>query len=224
MGKHETFLSNGQKCSGYLTLPARKGAAVVVIQEWWGLVEHIEDVTDRLAAAGFLAIAPDLYHGEKATSPDAARKLRMEMDVERAGKEITAAGSYLFSRTECSSSTYGIVGFCLGGALAQFAATKDPRVAAAVSFYGGFKKVQPEWNSLAGSLLLIYGENDEGVPAAEGRKLVAELEAAGKDVTIVEYAGAGHAFFNDSRPEVYDQQASDDAWKRTLDFFTAHLR
>lgn len=223
MGEIKTFPVNGQECPGYLALPPEKGPAVVVIQEWWGLVEHIQDVTDRFAKAGFVAIAPDLYHGEKTSSPDTAKKLRMEMDVERAGKEITAAGRYLLSRPECSSFNYGIVGFCLGGALAQFAATRDSRAAAAVSFYGGFKKAQPHWPSLTGSLLLIYGENDEGVPAAEGRKLAADLKAAGKDAEIIEYPGAGHAFFNDSRPEVFNEKAAGDSWKRTLNFLKSKL-
>lgn len=224
MGEIKTFPANGQECPGYLALPAEKGPAVVVIQEWWGLVEHIKDVTDRFAKAGFVAIAPDLYHGEKTSSPDTAKKLLMEMDVERAGKEITAAGRYLLSRPECSSSKYGIVGFCMGGALAQYAATKDAKAGAAVSFYGGFKKVRPDWDALAAPLLLIYGENDTGVPAIEGQKLAIELKAVGKDVKLVEYPGAGHAFFNNSRPEAYHQPAAKDAWKRTVSFFRTKLR
>lgn len=224
MGEIVEFPSNGHRCCGYLSLPTGKGAAVVVIQEWWGLVEHIENVTDRFARAGFVAIAPDLYHGEKTSSPDTAKKLLMEMDVEQAGKEISAAAKSLLSRPECSSAKYGVVGFCMGGALAQYVATKDRNVGAAVSFYGGFRKVRPDWASLDAPLLLIYGENDPGVPAADGRKLAAELKAAHKHVEVVVYPGAGHAFFNDARPEVYEPRASEDAWKRTLKLFTTALR
>src|ERR1041385_9263737 len=112
MGQRIEFASNAHTCQGYLAAPASgKGAAVVVIQEWWGLVPHIEDVVDRFAAEGFVALAPDLYHGKTTKSPDEAGKLVMEMDAERAEREIATAGEYLLSRPECSSKTYGVVGF-----------------------------------------------------------------------------------------------------------------
>src|SRR6185436_20348387 len=123
MGERVEFPSNGHTCSGYFAAPeSGQGPAVVVIQEWWGLVPHIEDLVERFAREGFVAVAPDLYHGQKTKSPDDAMKLLMELDVERAGKEIAGAGNYLLSRAECSSSKYGVVGFCMGGALAQYAA------------------------------------------------------------------------------------------------------
>src|ERR1700741_4999853 len=112
MGKKVEFTSNGHTCQGYLATPASgKGPAVVVIQEWWGLVEHIQDVADRFAAEGFLAIAPDLYHGKTTTSPDEAGRLLMELDAERAVREIAGAGNYLLQQPECSSTKYGVVGF-----------------------------------------------------------------------------------------------------------------
>src|ERR1051325_3302645 len=146
---------------GYFAAPASgSGPAVVVVQEWWGIVPHIQDVVERFAREGFVAIAPDLYHGKTTKSPDEAGKLFMEVDADRAAKEINDAGNYLLSRPECSSKTYGIVGFCMGGALAQYAATKDRNVGATASFYGGFKKLHFEWENLAGPLLLIYAGND----------------------------------------------------------------
>jgi carboxymethylenebutenolidase len=221
MGERVEFPSNGHTCSGYF---AGNGPAVVVIQEWWGLVPHIEDLVDRFAGAGFAAIAPDLYHGQTTKSPDQATKLLMELDVERAGKEISGAGAYLLQRPECTSSKYGVVGFCMGGALAQYAATIDPEhVAAAVSFYGGFKKAPTQWETLAAPLLLINGENDKGVPAEQGRALAEKLRGMGKDVDLVIEPNADHAFFNDSRPEVYNEDAAADAWRRTLDLFRRSL-
>jgi len=224
MGKRVEFPSNGHDCQGYLATPeSGNGPAVVVIQEWWGLVPHIEDLTDRFAAAGFLAIAPDLYHGQTTKSPDDAAKLLMELDAERAVEEIAGAGNFLLGLPECSSSKYGVVGFCMGGALAQYAATHDPEhVGAAASFYGGFKKVQTDWDRLQAPLLLIYGEEDHGVPPEQGRELAKKLEELGKDVTLVIYPGADHAFFNDQRPN-YKSEAAADAWKRTLDLFRSHL-
>jgi carboxymethylenebutenolidase len=219
------FPSNGHTCQGYFAAPeSGKGPAVVVIQEWWGLVEHIEDLVNRFAAAGFVAIAPDLYHGQTTKSPDDATKLLMELDVERAAKEIAGAGKYLLGRPECSSAKYGVVGFCMGGALAQYAATNDPaNVGAAVSFYGGFKQLTPKWEELQAPILLIYGEDDKGVPAETGRALHAKLEKLGKNAELVVYPNANHAFFNDTRPEVHNPDAAADAWTRTVELFRRSL-
>ncbi|HEX7830606.1 MAG TPA: dienelactone hydrolase family protein [Thermoanaerobaculia bacterium] len=225
MGERVTFQSNGHTCEGYFAPAASgKGPAVVVIQEWWGLVPHIEDLVDRFAAAGFTAIAPDLYHGKTTTSPDDATKLLMELDIERAGKEIAGAGQYLLQRPECSSPKYGVIGFCMGGALAQYAATTDvENVGAAVSFYGGFKKVTHDWEKLQAPLLLIYAGKDTSATVEEGQAREAKLRAMGKDVELRIYPDADHAFFNDARPSVYDPEAAADAWQRTLDHFRRTL-
>jgi carboxymethylenebutenolidase len=225
MGERVDFPSNGHSCSGYFAAPAAgKGPAAVVIQEWWGLVPHIEDLVERFAREGFVTLAPDLYHGRTTKSPDDAAKLLMELDVERAGREIAGAGAYLLSRPECSSSTYGVVGFCMGGALAQYAATVDAsHVGAAVSFYGGFKKAPTAWEKLASPLLLIYGENDKGVPAQQGEELAGKLRSMGKSVDVVVYPNADHAFFNDARPEVHNPEAAAKAWQRTLEHFRANV-
>lgn len=225
MGQRVEFPSNGHTCQGYVaTPPSGSGPAVVVIQEWWGLVDHIQDVVDRFAKEGFLAIAPDLYHGTTTKSPDDAMKLLMELDAERAVTEIAGAGRYLLSRPDCVSKKYGVVGFCMGGALAQYAATNDAgNVGAAVSFYGGFKQVAPKWEDLEAALLLIYGENDKGVPPESGRELERKLQKLGKNVEVVVYPEADHAFFNDTRPAVHNPSAAADAWRRTLELFRRHL-
>jgi carboxymethylenebutenolidase len=225
MGQIVEFPSNGHTCRGYLATPeSGRGPAVVVIQEWWGLVPHIEDLVERFAREGFVTIAPDLYHGKKTTSPDDAAKMLMELDVERAEREIAGAGDYLLQRPECTSSKFGVVGFCMGGALAQYAATKNAaKVGAAVSFYGGFKNVPTEWENLSAPILLIYGENDKGVPPEHGRQLEKKLKDMGKDAELVVYPNADHAFFNDTRPEVHNATAAQDAWRRTLELFRRSL-
>jgi carboxymethylenebutenolidase len=225
MGEQVTFPSNSHTCEGYLAVPASgSGPAVVVIQEWWGLVPHIKGLVDRFAGEGFLAVAPDLYHGNTTKSPDEAMKLLMELDIDRAEREIAGAGASLLSRTECSSSKFGVVGFCAGGALAQYAATKNANVAAAISFYGGFQKVKPDWKNLSAPLMLIYGEEDKGVPAEGGRELESQLRALGKSVELHAYPEAGHAFFNDARPEAYNREAAEDASEKTLAFFRKNIR
>jgi carboxymethylenebutenolidase len=224
MGEKVSFTAAGQPAEGYRAEPKDgRGPAVVVIQEWWGLVPHVEDLVERFAKEGFLALAPDLYHGKKTTSPDAAGRMLMELDVERAEREIAGAGDSLLSQPGCASRRFGVVGFCMGGALAQYAATKNPKVGAAVSFYGGFKKVPLDWESLSGPILLIYGAEDQGVPASEARPLEEKLRKLGKEVETLVYEGAGHAFFNDTRPEVHRPDAARDAWERTLRFLREHL-
>ena len=224
MGQRVEFPSNSHTCQGYLATPAAgKGSAVVVIQEWWGLVPHIEDVVERFAKEGFLAVAPDLYHGKTTKSPDEAAKMLMELDADRAEREIAGAGESLLTRPECSSKTYGVVGFCMGGALAQYAGSKEKNVSATVSFYGGFKKVPVDWKKLTGAILLISGENDKGVPPDQTRELEQKLKKLGKNVQAKIYPNADHAFFNDTRP-VYNPQAAQDAWKRTIDLFRQHVK
>jgi carboxymethylenebutenolidase len=208
---------------GYLATPkSGRGPAIIVIQEWWGLVRHIEDVCDRFADEGFLACAPDLFHGKTTKSPDEAGKMVMELDAERAANEIAAAGADLLTHPECSSKKYGIVGFCMGGGLAKFVATRDANVGAAVSFYGGFKKVDANWNNLQAPMILIAGEKDKGLAASEPA-LAEKLQEMGKDVTFKLYPNVDHAFFNDTRPEVYNAEAATDAWRMTLDFFRANV-
>ncbi len=225
MGDRVSFPAADHTCEGYLAKPPLgKGPAVVVIQEWWGLVPHVMDVCDRFAKEGFVAVAPDLYHGKTTAAPDEAGRLLMELDVARANAEIGAAGAYVLSRPECSSKSFGVVGFCMGGALAQYAATGHAKVGAAVSFYGGFRKVAPRWEDLKAPILLIYGEMDESVPASGAAPLEKKLKEMGKSVETVIYRGAPHAFFNDARPEVYREECARDAWKKTLDLFRANVR
>jgi carboxymethylenebutenolidase len=225
MGQRVEFRANGHDCSGYLETPrSGKGPAVVVIQEWWGLVPHVQDLVERFAREGFLAMAPDLYHGKTTKSPDEAGKMLMELDAERAEREIAGTGEYLLGRPECSSRTYGVVGFCMGGALAQYTGAKELKAGATVSFYGGFKKMQIDWKNLRGPILLFCGEKDKGVTPESCRHLEQELKKLGKKVELKIYPNADHAFFNDTRPEVYNKEASADAWKRTLDLLRANVK
>ena len=220
MGERVEFPSNGHTCQGYF---AGKGPGIVVIQEWWGLVPHIEEIVDRFAGEGFSAIAPDLFHGKTTTSPDEAGRLLMELDAERAEKEIAGAGAYLLGRPECKSKSYGVVGFCMGGALAQYAATKEANVGAIVSFYGGFKKLACDWPNLSAPIMLIYAEHDQGVPVEKGRALAKDLQEMGKDVRLLVYPKTDHAFFNNTGKN-YNAEAAEDAWQRTVAFFKAHLK
>ena len=129
-GETVEFKSNGASARGYLSVPAdgAAGPGVVVIQEWWGLVPHIESVADRLAGEGFVALAPDLYHGEKTTSPDEAGKLMMALDIERAERDLRGAINFLLAHPSVNSPEVGTVGFCMGGSLALWSATLSDHI------------------------------------------------------------------------------------------------
>jgi carboxymethylenebutenolidase len=160
-----TFPSNGGSASGYLAVPqSGKGPGVVVIQEWWGLVDHIKDVCNRFAAAGFTALAPDLYDGQATKSPDEAGKMMMALNISEAEKKLRGAVEHLMRLENVSSPKAGVVGFCMGGQLALYAATIDRNVAATVDFYGIHPHVKPDFSKLSGPVLGIFAEKDKSVP------------------------------------------------------------
>ena len=225
MGEMVQFPSNGGNTDGYLAIPASgSGPVVVVIQEWWGLVDHIKDVCDRFAAEGFVALAPDLFHGKKTKSPDEAGKLMMALRIDEAEKDLSGAVRYLKDHDAASSGKVGVVGFCMGGALSLYTATKNRDVGACVVFYGGHPNVKPDLPRLNAPVLGLYAERDGFVTPEIARQLESELRKLGKPAEIIIYPEADHAFFNDTRPEVYNAEAAADAWRRTLKFLREHLR
>src|SRR5215813_7147023 len=188
MGQMVEFLSNGSSTAGYLAIPeSGSGPGVVVIQEWWGLVDHIKDVCDRFAAEGFVALAPDLYHGKSTKSPDEAGKLMMAMRIDEAERDLSAAVDYLSTLDSTASKKVGVVGFCMGGALALYTATKNRRVGASVVFYGGHPKVKPDLPNLHAPVLGLYGEKDKGVTPEVVHKLERDVKALGKSIEVVIY-------------------------------------
>ena len=224
MGEMVQFASNGRNTDGYLSIPqSGSGKAVVVIQEWWGLVDHIKDVCDRFAAEGFVALAPDLFHGKTAKSPDEAGKLMMAMRIDEAEKDLRGAVEYLLDREFTASGTVGVVGFCMGGALSLYTATKNMDVGACVVFYGGHPNVKPDLPKLYAPLLGLYAERDGFVTPESVRELESKLKQLGKPVEVVIYPETDHAFFNDTRPEVYNAEAAADAWRRTTEFLRQYL-
>jgi carboxymethylenebutenolidase len=217
---------NGDAVPAYVSLPPTgSGPGVVVIQEWWGLVPHIRDVADRLAAQGFVALAPDLYRGKETTEPDEAGKLVMEMHLEQAAKDMAAAVDALLAMPETTGEGVGVVGFCVGGGLALFLASRKPEVTAVVCYYG-FPRQGMQWDlsAVKGAVLGHFAEHDPDFATPELiDRMERELRDAGVEVTFHQYPGTEHAFFNDSRPEVYDAEAAELSWQRTLDFFRQHL-
>src|SRR5688572_28530897 len=179
------FPSNGGTASGYLVTPAAgSGPGVLVIQEWWGLDSGIKEMTDRLGAAGFVALAPDLYHGELAAHDemDKASHLMQALPPDRAGRDMSGAIDYLAGHASVTSDGIGVVGFCMGGMLSLVIAAHRPdKVKAVVPFYG-FPQgaAEPDWAKLSASIHGHMAERDSFFTPDGARALVAKLRGMGK--------------------------------------------
>jgi carboxymethylenebutenolidase len=226
MGEIVRYAGDGGSSEGYLARPSTPGVpAVIVIQEWWGLVPHIRAIADRFADAGFVALAPDLYHGVQTTEPDQAGKLIMGLAMDQAARDIAGAADYL-AALDGVRGGIGTVGFCAGGSLALWSATLSDRIVAAAGFYPmmPWERMRPEWSNYAGKAAVIHCDDEHGQSTAPGvRAAKLAIEAAGGEVTLYDYPGTHHAFFNDDRPEVYDADAAASAWARTLELFRSRL-
>src|SRR5919206_1121742 len=178
------FPANGRTASGYLATPAGgKGPGLIVIQEWWGLVDHIKSVVDRFANAGFVALAPDLYHGKTTRSPDEAGKMLMALNIAEAAKDMRGAADFLLQNDAVTSERVGILGFCMGGQLALYAGTEYPdKFAAVVDFYGVHPKAQIDPAKLCVPVLAHFGKRDDTTKESDARALVQRAQGAGKDI------------------------------------------
>lgn len=224
-GQIVDYPSNGGRSQGYLARPAGgSGPGVVVIQEWWGLAGHIKNVADRFAAEGFVALAPDLYHGELVQEPDAAGKLMMALNIDQAATDLRGAVGYLLGEGGALGGKVGVVGFCMGGQLALYAATVSPdQVGAVADCYGIHPNVKPDLDRLQAPVLGAFAEHDDFASPAVARQLEQDIRSRSIETDFKIYPGTQHAFFNDDRPDVYDAEAARDAWDRTLRFFRSHL-
>lgn len=221
MGEMVNFESNGGVCDGYLS-KLQDGPAVVVIQEWWGLVGHIKTVCDRFAIEGLIALAPDLFHGRATKEPDEAGKLMMALDTDRAVTDMSGAIAYLRAN---GASNVGCVGFCMGGALSLVLAARAP-IDAAVVYYGLPTPPMGEvdYSKIRGPVLAHLAEHDGWASQENAGPVFEQVRAAGKSAEVHVYEGTEHAFFNDSRPEVYHPGAAAKSWHRTIEFFHANLK
>ncbi|MAT97519.1 MAG: carboxymethylenebutenolidase [Anaerolineaceae bacterium] len=193
--------------------------AIIVIQEWWGLNEHIKDVTRRFAAEGYVALAPDLYHGVVTTEPDEARKEAMALSTSQAVAEIQAAIDYLKGQNFVNGR-FGVVGFCMGGGLVLQTAANSADIHAAVPFYGS--PLSPSEAAQVTAPVLSFLGTRDGISASDYEAMHAALSEAGVTNKFQLYDGAQHAFFNDTRAS-YDEAAAMDAWQQTLGWFETHL-
>lgn len=227
MGQHVDFTNGDGTARGYLAVPeAGVGPGLIVIQEWWGLVDHIRDVCDRFAAEGFVALAPDLYHGETTTEPDEAGKLMMALNLDQAVADMSGAIKYLQESPSTTSDELGVTGFCMGGGLALvLAAARPAAFAACVPWYGliPWEHATPDWSTVQAKVRGNFAADDGFFGPDKARQLEADMRAAGVDVEITIWPGVDHAFFNDTRPEVHDPEVSAQAWDKTVAFLRSTL-
>jgi carboxymethylenebutenolidase len=216
---------NAHTTPGYLVQPDddQPRPAIVVIQEWWGLVPHIKDVAERFAREGFIALAPDLYHGQAAEEPDEARKLAMGLNAARAVQEIAAAARTLKKQDHVQPKKIGLVGWCMGGGLSLSTAAHHGDLFGAVAAFYGRPLAAADTAKLAVPVLGLYAGNDRSIPVDAVRLFEDELKKHHVPCEIHIYPGADHAFFNDTRPHVYQAAAAADAWQKTLAWFRRHL-
>ena len=223
MGDMVSFPSNGSTAEGYLAIAeGGRGPGVIVIQEWWGIVPHIKDVCERFASAGFTALAPDLYHGRSTTEPDEAGKLMMALNIQHAATDMSGAVDHLVAHEATTTSHVGVVGYCMGGGLALVLASRRPDVVGAVAPYYGlipWPDAHPDWGAITATIRGHYAANDDMFNPAAVNQLTETLEGLGKDVHMTIHPDTDHAFFNDTRPEVYDPSASNVAFADTVELF-----
>ena len=221
-----TFASNGSEAHGYLATPSSgSGPGVIVIQEWWGLTDHIADVTDRLAAEGFVALAPDLYGGTTTHDAEEATKLLTELPVDRAARDLAGAVDYLLAHESVTSDTVGAIGFCMGGGFVLLlAAQQGDRIGAAVPFYGVGPGVPSTYTGVRAAVQGHYAEQDQMYPVDDARALEQQIRSESGAQVEFFYYPAGHAFHNDENLiGTYDEEQAKLAWGRAVDFLKASL-
>ncbi len=214
---------SGAAVTGAIALPEGSGAApcLVLVQEWWGVNDHIRDLADRFAAAGFVTLAPDLYHGVATKDPTEAARLMNELDGKRAMDDIAGAVAALAAHPR-SNGKVGITGFCMGGAYTFAATSAIPALAAAVPFYGIPPMERLDFDKMKAPILAHVATRDEWVTVPKAQALKASIDAHHGSMKLEIYE-ADHAFFNDTRPTVYAPEAAKLAWERTLAFLHHHL-
>ncbi len=224
--QNTTFASNGGTAHGYLALPpSGSGPGVLVIQEWWGLDDHIAGVTDRLASEGFVALAPDLYGGRVAHDADEAGRLMGELPVDQAARDLAGAVDLLLGHEAVTSSTVGAVGFCMGGGFVlQLAAQQGDRIGAAVPFYGVGPAVPDQYAGLTAPVQGHYGLRDDFYPADDAKAQEEQIRRESSAPVEFHYYDAGHAFHNDTdRLGTHSREDARTAWSRAVEFLRANL-
>jgi carboxymethylenebutenolidase len=225
-GKQVSYKSGDETVNAVFYQPSGKGPfpALVVIHEWWGLVDWVKGQASKLADQGYATLAVDLYRGKSASTPDVAHELSRALPPDRAQRDLKAAFDFLAAQKNVDKDRIGAIGWCMGGGYALDLALDEPRLKAAVINYGHLATEPARLRGTSAAFLGIFGAQDRGIPVADVRRFEQQLKSAGKSVEIVVYPDAGHAFQNPGNKEGYRPSDAADAWKRTVQFLNAKLK
>lgn len=211
---------------GYLATPAGDGPfpALLVIQEWWGLDAQTKSIADRFAAEGYLAFAPDVYHGELAALGDGEKATSLVQKYgPTAPDDLEKVFEGLKAHPQCTGKI-GSVGFCFGGRMSLVLGIRRPLDAVCTFYGGGMQTIFDQMSSLRAPVLGLFGDADQSIPVGTVEQFAKLLKSLGLEHEVIVYPNSGHAFFRDSDPKVYKPEASKDAWERVKMFFAKHLK
>jgi len=219
----ETYKGGELEVSAFVARPGgvEKAPAVIIVHEWWGLNPHIEDIAGRFAEEGFIAVAADLYEGKTTKDAQEASRLMGALKLEDGLARLQVVLNRLRAMPEVTS--VGVTGFCMGGTFALLLAC-NAKVEASAPFYGDVPVDTTLIGKLSCPVLFIGAEKDQWITVEKMNRLDVALKQYGKEGEVRVYKGADHAFFNDTRPEVYSRADAEDAWERVVEFFNIHLR
>lgn len=230
MGREVTFNIGSAEVGGYLAEPTGSGPGIIIIHEWWGVdspLSNIRELADRLAQEGFVAFAPDFYRGKTADNPDDAGALMTDMfqnRMEEVDTMFKCAVEGLRESSKVDPKKIGVTGFCCGGTLSMYFASKfSHMIDASVPFYGLPQLAPVNPSDIKIPIFFVMAEKDEFVNNDEVIDLAKEVWKNGVEVQMKVYPGVNHAFLNTKRPEVYDEKTAEDAWKMAIEFFRRHL-
>ena len=226
-GTMVSFTHDDRKMSGYLALPKGAGthAALVVVQEWWGLTKWVKSQADSLAKHGYVAFAPDLYDGKVATTSEDAHQYSSGLTEADGVERLAAAAEFLRGRADVRGHAVGTIGWCMGGKLAIRLGAEDPAIRAVVMYYGAPITDEEQIAAIQAPVLGHFGAEDKGPTVEQAREFEAALKTSGKKAEFYTYEGAGHAFANPTNPfGGYRKEAARVAWKRTLTFLDRELK
>ena len=222
------YMSGKDTVSAYLCVPQGKGPfpAIIVVHEWWGLVDWVKENAKKLASQGYVALAIDLYRGRVASDPELAHELMRGLPEDRAARDLVSAAGYLKERADVNPKKIGSIGWCMGGGYSLAAALNIPDLAGCVICYGRLVTDSSSISKIPCPVLGLFGQEDQGITPASVREFEAHAKQAGKDISATLYPGAGHAFMNPNNKNKpgYRPDAAKDAWSKIDAFFKRTLK
>lgn len=225
-GKPVSYKSGDETVQGLLYTPSRNGPfpALIVIHEWWGLNDWVEEQASKLSNEGYVALAIDLYRGKVATTPDQAHEIMRGVPEDRARRDLRAAFAFLASQPYVKKNRIGAIGWCMGGGYSLDVALEEPTLAADVINYGHLATDRDALKKINAPILGLFGAQDRGITPDDVHKFGQTMDELGKKIEVKIYDDAGHAFENPNNRDGYRPADAADAWKRTVEFLAANLK